>query len=57
MQPLLRTVAFAVALATTLAPAVRAQGWIDPIRPVPGRGQIERIRSTVQVSVSGRVAR
>jgi Ca-activated chloride channel family protein len=56
MQPLLRTVGLAVALAATMSPALRAQGWIDPIRPVP-TSRIERIRSAVQVSVSGRVAR
>jgi len=59
MQLLHRGLGLAVALATTISPAGRAQGWIDPIRPVPpDRGaRIERIRSTVQVSVSGRVAR
>jgi len=59
MQLLHRALGLAVALATTISPAIRAQGWIDPIRPVPpDRGaRIERIRSTVQVSVSGRVAR
>src|SRR3989441_7282581 len=36
-----------------------AQGWIDPIRPVPPNvmGRIERLRSAVQVSVTGRIAR
>ena len=57
MQTLGRALGLAVALATTISPAVRAQGWIDPIRPVPTGGRIERIRSAVQVSVSGRVAR
>jgi Ca-activated chloride channel family protein len=59
MQTLSRALGLAVALATTISPAIRAQGWIDPIRPVPtgGGGRIERIRSAVQVSVSGRVAR
>jgi Ca-activated chloride channel family protein len=57
MQMLGRALGLAVALATTISPAVRAQGWIDPIRPVPTGGRIERIRSAVQVSVSGRVAR
>src|SRR6266550_236237 len=43
------------ALTSTLA----AQGWIDPVRPVPPNvmGRIERLRSAVQVSVTGRVAR
>src|SRR3954463_2186957 len=36
-----------------------AQGWIDPVRPVPPNvmGRIERLRSTVQVNITGRVAR
>jgi len=56
MQMLSRALGLAVALAATISPAVRAQGWIDPIRPVPN-GRIERIRSAVQVNVSGRIAR
>jgi Ca-activated chloride channel family protein len=55
MQTLRRLLGLAVAL-PTLATAAHAQGWIDPIRPVP-IGRIERLRSAVQVSVSGRVAR
>src|SRR2546427_6398917 len=39
-----------------IAPAVRAQGWIEPIRPLP-RGAIEKVRSAVQVAVTGRFAR
>src|SRR6266702_2311447 len=58
MQKLGRALGLAVALASTISPSLRAQGWIDPIRPVlPTGGRIERIRSAVQVSVSGRVAR
>jgi Ca-activated chloride channel family protein len=60
MQTLGRALGLALALATTISPATRAQGWIDPIRPVPtggAGGRIERIRSAVQVSISGRVAR
>ncbi len=58
MQTLGRALGLAVALATTISPTLLAQGWIDPIRPVlPTGGRIERIRSAVQVSVSGRVAR
>src|SRR6266571_2013450 len=58
MQKLGRALGLAVALASTISPSLRAQGWIDPIRPVlPTGGRIERIRSPVQVSVSGRVAR
>jgi len=56
MQVLIRAFALATLLAITVSPNARGQGWIDPIRPVP-QGRIERIRSTVQVSVSGRVAR
>ena len=56
MPMLSRALGLAVALAATISPAIRAQGWIDPIRPIPN-GRIERIRSTVQVNVSGRVAR
>src|SRR5436190_4373464 len=41
--------------------AVAAQGWIEPIMPVPlssaPRGGIDKVRSAVQVAVSGRVAR
>src|SRR5260370_37855383 len=57
MQMLSRALGIAVALAATIGPVARAQGWIDPIRPVPTGGRIERIRSTVQVNVNGRVAR
>jgi Ca-activated chloride channel family protein len=55
MQTFRRVLGLAVAL-PTLAVAAHAQGWIDPIRPVP-MGRIERLRSAVQVSISGRVAR
>ena len=43
----------------TISSALLAQGWIDPERPVPQlpNGPIERLRSAVQVSISGRVAR
>jgi Ca-activated chloride channel family protein len=47
-------------LALPLAP-LAAQGWIEPIRPLPppmgGRGAIEKVRSAVHVAVTGRVAR
>lgn len=34
------------------------QGWIEPVRPVPlPRGAVTKIRSAVQVAVTGRVAR
>jgi Ca-activated chloride channel homolog len=55
-----RSVAFAVTLVAMLPGLSRAQGWIEPptrpILPAP-TGRIERLRSAVQVSVSGRVAR
>src|SRR6266446_1448710 len=49
----------AVALLGTLSTSLFAQGWIDPMRPVPpnANGRIERLRSAVQVSITGRVAR
>ena len=56
MQMLSRAMALTLATAATISSTATAQGWIDPIRPVP-QGRIERIRSAVQVSVSGRVAR
>src|ERR671922_148274 len=45
-------------LTAPLAPAA-AQGWIEPIRPLPTfvRGAIVKVRSAVQVSVTGRAAR
>src|SRR5213594_2103032 len=56
---LIRRMLGAAALLSALSSPVRAQGWIDPVRPVPQvpNGPIERIRSAVQVSISGRVAR
>ncbi len=39
---------------------VAGQGWIEPVRPLPvpmPRGSIVKIRSAVQVAVTGRVAR
>src|SRR5467141_905776 len=39
-----------------IVPVVRAQGWIEPIRPFP-RGAIQKVRSAVQVAVTGRFAR
>lgn len=43
-----------VALCTMAAP-VRAQGWIDPVRPVPDFG-VQKLRTAVSVRVTGRVA-
>src|SRR6267154_3951641 len=46
------------AVLCTISSALFAQGWIDPVRPIPQNNpRIERLRSTVQVSISGRVAR
>jgi Ca-activated chloride channel homolog len=47
-------------LALLLVPLVGAagQGWIEPLRPLPmPRGAVTKIRSAVQVAVTGRVAR
>jgi Ca-activated chloride channel homolog len=46
----------ALALVGSLASRASAQGWIEPIHPLPRRS-IEKIRSAVQVAVTGRVAR
>ena len=54
------TVGAVALLAITLASSLQGQGWVDPVRPVPPTnitGRIERLRSTVQVSFTGRVAR
>jgi len=51
-----RAALLAFALAGSVAARASAQGWIEPIRPLP-RGSIERIRSAVQVAVAGRIAR
>jgi len=46
------------ALLGTLSFSLVAQGWIDPVRPIPqSNPRVERLRSAVQVSISGRVAR
>jgi len=51
----------AAAFLCTISSALPAQGWIDPVRPPSGpqvlNGAVERLRSAVQVSISGRVAR
>ena len=51
----------AVALLCAISSTLPAQGWIDPVRPPIGpqvqTGPVERLRSAVQVSISGRVAR
>jgi Ca-activated chloride channel family protein len=56
----LRVLGAAVSLCV-FSSALPAQGWIDPVRPPVGpqvqTGPVERLRSAVQVSISGRVAR
>ncbi|HSL70653.1 MAG TPA: VIT domain-containing protein [Longimicrobiales bacterium] len=44
------------AVALALAGPVRAQGWIDPVRPTPQWGVV-KVRTAVNVQVTGRVAR
>src|SRR5438067_667415 len=51
-----RALGLACALLLPIAPRLSAQGWIEPVRPLP-RGAIEKVRSAVQVAVAGRVAR
>jgi len=55
MLSLKRLPGLAAALCAIALPAF-AQGWIEPVRPLP-RGAIEKIRSAVQVAVIGRIAR
>jgi len=59
MRTLHRVWGVAALLAVTVSLPLAAQGWIDPIRPLPpnSNGRIERLRSAVQVSITGRVAR
>src|SRR5258705_9281696 len=53
----LRVLGVAALLGTLSSPLV-AQGWIDPVRPIPqSNSRVGRLRSAVQVSISGRVAR
>src|SRR5689334_16484600 len=49
----------AIALVCAVASPLKSQGWIDPVRPVPRdlNTRVERLRSAVQVSITGRVAR
>lgn len=56
MKPPVRLCAMSLTLAAALAVPLGAQGWIEPIRPLP-RGAVEKVRSAVQVAVAGRVAR
>ncbi len=55
-----RPLALCCVLVLTSAHApVLAQGWIEPLRPLPAfpRGAITKVRSAVQVALAGRVAR
>src|ERR1043166_719418 len=54
-----RVLGAAMLLSGTLVSPSLAQGWIDPVHPpIPNAtGRVERLRSAVQVSISGRVAR
>ena len=49
----------AAALLAGFASSLTAQGWIDPVRPniQISTGRIERLRSAVQVTITGRVER
>src|SRR5207248_1267514 len=53
-----RLLGLACLLTAPLAPGA-AQGWIEPIRPLPAfpRGAIVKVRSAVQVTLTGRAAR
>ncbi len=55
MLSLKRLPGLAAVLCAIARPAF-AQGWIEPVRPLP-RGAIEKIRSAVQVAVAGHIAR
>src|SRR5947207_3704708 len=52
-----RLLGLACLLTAPLAPGA-AQGWIEPIRPLPAfpRGAIAKVRSAVQVTLTGRAA-
>src|SRR5262245_26122559 len=52
----MRALMLAAVAAMTVAGPVTAQGWIDPVRPVPQWGVV-KLRTAVNVRVSGRIAR
>jgi hypothetical protein len=58
MRSLPRLLGLVCALAEPVVPAA-AQGWIEPIRPLPAfpRGAIAKVRSAVHVTVTGRATR
>ncbi len=45
-----------LALLSLASAPLAAQGFVDPVRPVP-QGSVTRVRSDVTVSITGRVAR
>jgi len=55
----IRALGLSSALVVSVASTALAQGWIDPIRPMPPivGGGVTKVRSAVQVAVAGRVAR
>ncbi len=52
----MRSLVFASLYAIALAAPAAAQGWIDPVRPMPDWGVV-KLRTAVNVRVTGRVAR
>ena len=52
----MRAFVLAAVAAIGIAGPVTAQGWIDPVRPVPQWGVV-KVRTAVNVRVSGRIAR
>ncbi len=59
MLSLKRVIGVTLALCGFLSSTAAAQGWIEPTRPIvlPTQGAVVKVRSTVQVTVLGRVAR
>ncbi len=56
MWPLPRRALAPLLLVLPPASSLTAQGWIEPVRLIP-RGAVEKVRSAVQVTVTGRLAR
>jgi Ca-activated chloride channel family protein len=56
MRSLCRAAGFALGLSAVALP-LTAQGWIEPDRIPRPRGAIEKVRSSAQVTITGRVAR
>lgn len=55
MRLAIRAASAACAALLFLTSRLPAQGWIEPIRPVPA-GEVIKLRSTISVAVHGRVA-